>query len=101
MLWEKWKITGLSPRVRGNRREADETDCADGPIPAGAGEPYPMVHNPPPSKAYPRGCGGTTARELLGDSQRGLSPRVRGNQDHIREIRVVEGPIPAGAGEPG
>ena len=30
-------------------------------------------------KAYPRGCGGTTAIRRLACSDRGLSPRVRGN----------------------
>ena len=49
-------------------------------IPAGAGEP---VRFPPPLPrigVYPRGCGGTGSIPSTVATDRGLSPRVRGNR---------------------
>ena len=91
--------SGLSPRVRGNRVPPTMTGLS------------PRVE--PPRQfgntwitVYPRGCGGTpidcNRPPLTRDSNRGLSPRVRGNQPSPGD----EGPypryrsIPAGAGEP-
>ena len=57
---------------------------------------------PPLSRpaVYPRVCGGTRiARRRLAGPQ-GLSPRVRGNPQQFRPVRIVQGSIPACAGEP-
>ena len=51
--------TGLSPRVRGNRRRARASGRADGSIPASAGEPRPPNAPLPTQWVYPRECGGT------------------------------------------
>ena len=92
---------GLSPRVRGNLEPAAGDRRFQGSIPAGAGEP--PLHPRPPGDGgvYPRGCGGTSARQAGQTPLGGLSPRVRGNL-----IRSTRGDhrtrsIPAGAGEPG
>ncbi len=72
----------------------------DGPIPAGAGEPSSRSRVSGSWRAYPRGCGGTRPSWRLPTPPPGLSPRVRGNPQAPRAGRGVEGPIPAGAGEP-
>ena len=51
---------GLSPRVRGNRRQRRELRPADGSIPARAGEPSANVFGQVPFWVYPRACGGTS-----------------------------------------
>ena len=71
---------GLSPRVRGNHRQATGRRCLGGSIPACAGEPsatwcccwHPWV--------YPRVCGGTATERQENEAVEGLSPRVRGNR---------------------
>ena len=49
---------GLSPRVRGSRREADRDIVERGSIPAGAGEPDAETIAGLTKSVYPRGCGG-------------------------------------------
>ena len=53
------------------------------------------------TRAYPRGCGGTSVTPPAVTPGPGLSPRVRGNHGEDRDAGELEGPIPAGAGEPG
>ena len=75
--------TGLSPRVRGNRRPKEPHGSTPGSIPACAGEPD--LTNP--------------VRKFV----QGLSPRVRGNlqpESHPRRGFMLGGSIPACAGEP-
>ena len=49
---------------------------------------------------YPRVCGGTRGEDKEECNERGLSPRVRGNQCHrVRDYTMI-GSIPACAGEP-
>ena len=95
------KVVGLSPRVRGNPSEVDLEGERVGSIPACAGEPLRAFIRRPPSRVYPRVCGGTARPALHRESPGGLSPRVRGN---LRNPGVPEHPagsIPACAGEPG
>ena len=91
---------GLSPRMRGNHRPADQPVSNTGSIPAYAGEPMRRNRWPLPATVYPRVCGGTPF--LGGDSGGGggLSPRMRGNPivGLIRTFGI--GSIPAYAGEP-
>ena len=92
--------SGLSPRVRGNRRRFPGGDTLPGTIPACAGEPAPHRASAPGAGDYPRVCGGTfdPSGETL--NVKGLSPRVRGNRaDHVVGS-AGEGTIPACAGEP-
>ena len=111
---------GLSPRVRGNRKELFESIQGAGSIPACAGEPgmdtprfspdqvYPRVCGEPTisnscsrcRRVYPRVCGGTRAFPLDLPYQAGLSPRVRGNLLCDTNPHISNGSIPACAGEP-
>ena len=91
---------GLSPRVRGNQVPPGEVQPGRGSIPACAGEPATAAAMPFPSTVYPRVCGGTRPRLVLGAAYGGLSPRVRGNLMQSG-VRVGYGrSIPACAGEP-
>ena len=71
--------TGLSPRVRGNRRRLADGFRIRGSIPASAGEPQESGYKPQSLRVYPRECGGTFFHVLIRDPAEGLSPRVRGN----------------------
>ena len=48
-------------------------------IPAYAGEPRGCSPLPANGQVYPRVCGGTAGMSDMGESARGLSPRMRGN----------------------
>ena len=71
---------GLSPRVRGNRR-----DCA-------------LAYFS--TQVYPRECGGTVCPRRICVAGLGLSPRVRGNHPIVYYLSCESGSIPASAGEP-
>ena len=92
---------GLSPQVRGNRLGMLSQGFAQGPIPAGAGEPVQGDFGPLIGGAYPRRCGGTGRNRKQTAAEPGLSPQVRGNHANARPVLLCRGPIPAGAGEPG
>ena len=53
------RTSGLSPRVRGNPREANSSKDPRRSIPAGAGEPRRQESALRTKRVYPRGCGGT------------------------------------------
>ena len=71
--------SGLSPRVRGNRRRRAPRRQRGGSIPACAGEPATGAPGRGPRRVYPRVCGGTTSSPSTPNAISGLSPRVRGN----------------------
>ena len=93
-------MTGLSPRVRGNRRRHRHAPRPVGSIPARAGEPVPSVAAEGVPQVYPRACGGTIGTRPEDDLDHGLSPRVRGNRAPDLSIHRLRGSIPARAGEP-
>ncbi len=72
-------INGLSPRVRGNHASQSRCPGRPGSIPACAGEPRRSLMMPSIAAVYPRVCGGTASRTAARASEKGLSPRVRGN----------------------
>ena len=92
--------SGLSPRRRGNLREAMSIIRCIGSIPAQAGEPHVGKHSVRSRQVYPRAGGGTACRETLSALSTGLSPRRRGNPTAGRRTAVGSGSIPAQAGEP-
>ena len=92
--------TGLSPRVRGNRRPTSVAKWVRGSIPACAGEPGTMMVRCSGDEVYPRVCGGTARSNRAMSSVHGLSPRVRGNQHLAQGCGHRVGSIPACAGEP-
>ena len=74
------RLSGLSPRVRGNRKRPHRSGGTWRSIPARAGEPGTA---PPASRetpVYPRACGGTPLPTRISTLRVGLSPRVRGNR---------------------
>ena len=91
---------GLSPRVRGNLRDALLQLHSSRSIPAGAGEPVSRRAPGTSTRVYPRGCGGTDIVCPRQDGMQGLSPRVRGNHQAVDVGTDTHGSIPAGAGEP-
>ena len=94
--WSK----GLSPRGRGNLRKPFQHSQYQRSIPAWAGEPPKTFSTLTISTVYPRVGGGTSAMLGIISSQRGLSPRGRGNRRGYRFIQGQSGSIPAWAGEP-
>ena len=92
--------TGLSPRVRGNQRNLWQHHRTLGSIPARAGEPFATLVLKELLRVYPRACGGTNAVNHRGRAELGLSPRVRGNLQRLRDRREGNRSIPARAGEP-
>ncbi len=93
--------TGLSPRVRGNRRLIQERIADAGSIPARAGEPEHGPTTPQRRGVYPRACGGTESKSVAQSTLTGLSPRVRGNREQVNQVAAASRSIPARAGEPG
>ena len=115
------RLTGLSPRVRGNQgldlmpvfligsiparagEPCGPAPCGEqkyGSIPARAGEPGPGSDTSIPDWVYPRACGGTVRTGAMGEQKYGLSPRVRGNRVELRLDLGNNRSIPARAGEP-
>ena len=91
---------GLSPRVRGNHSLRNTKHLCKGPIPACAGQPQGCLCHLRPRRAYPRVCGATFSVANARKFVAGLSPRVRGNHWHPKRVALLQGPIPACAGQP-
>ena len=91
---------GLSPRLRGNLLGVVKVMSLDGSIPALAGEPICSWVSLPSSRVYPRACGGTPGQPPVVPEPEGLSPRLRGNPNHLRLSPSRTWSIPALAGEP-
>ena len=95
-----WPMVGLSPRVRGNRRERTRPRTYRGSIPARAGEPSRAPLCRTPGRVYPRACGGTTFVVTVTSPITGLSPRVRGNPSPSLRMPPSKGLSPRVRGEP-
>ena len=94
-------IRGLSPRMRGNRRQMERRRLEQRSIPAYAGEPPRRKAPRTRYEVYPRVCGGTAQSQRGGILAYGLSPRMRGNRGPGGRWAGWGGSIPAYAGEPG
>ena len=93
-------VTGLSPRVRGNRWRAGRGVWRGRSIPACTGKPATPSMAAQHSRVYPRVYGETDAGALVIVGPGGLSPRVRGNQSHCHSGLWSQGSIPACTGKP-
>ena len=91
---------GLSPRMRGNQPRRQYGSYKVGSIPAYAGEPVLPGDYEGKVKVYPRVCGGTGRPAQNPLSERGLSPRMRGNRILTAAMPPYIRSIPAYAGEP-
>ena len=94
--------TGLSPRVRGNRRKPVRPSTTAGSIPARAGQPWCRTSPSRFGWVYPRACGATFTASAVAAVYTGLSPRVRGNHiSSVSQSRIhILRSIPARAGQP-
>ena len=91
---------GLSPRVRGSLQGKGGVSGRLGSIPACAGEPSRQRCRLRQTGVYPRVCGGAHTLPTLDSQLEGLSPRVRGSHPLNRYVEILQGSIPACAGEP-
>ena len=89
---------GLSPRLRGNHDVMRVNRPFLRSIPAPAGEPRRTGRHQQRNAVYPRACGGTPPHWTASATERGLSPRLRGNHDVMRVNRPSHHGSPAGAG---
>ena len=94
------RLSGLSPRVRGNQGGFASLPACHGSIPARAGEPTEGAKLTWWRWVYPRACGGTVTLRVSLYRFMGLSPRVRGNPGGGGVAGQWPGSIPARAGEP-
>ena len=86
--------------MRGNHADKVGVHVQQRSIPACAGEPRGSRRLTLPIRVYPRVCGGTDLARIPTLYPRGLSPRVRGNQQCYPFHNGCSGSIPACAGEP-
>ena len=93
-------VSGLSPRVRGNRAGAMGAVATTGSIPARTGEPRGGQHCRGQSRVYPRAYGGTARARWAPWRRPGLSPRVRRNLEEYAQVGAYDRSIPARTGEP-
>ena len=93
-------VRGLSPRVRGNPRQALNGLVRERSIPACTGEPEGQAIPHSRVEVYPRVYGGTGWRRCCVRCLAGLSPRVRGNPLYSTADRAGCRSIPACTGEP-
>ena len=91
---------GLSPRLRGNRRQSADVGAIGRSIPAPAGEPRARFVPKQLRWVYPRACGGTQTARIVKYQLLGLSPRLRGNREAQEDTATEQRSIPAPAGEP-
>ena len=100
MIKDDKNALGLSPHMRGNLQVRKGEKATQGSIPAHAGEPRPLMMTAGYSRVYPRTCGGTTQKYLDELKAKGLSPHMRGNPTTPPCPVIINGSIPAHAGEP-
>ena len=91
---------GLSPRGRGNQVRYGHWLSTLRSIPAWAGQPITIAAPQFLQSVYPRVGGATPRMGWWGDSDRGLSPRGRGNRSSGHSWRIGGRSIPAWAGQP-
>ena len=94
------RITGLSPRGRGNPVQIVRSNLDIGSIPAWAGKPAIRGNLLRVGQVYPRVGGETISCRLLRSRGAGLSPRGRGNRSNAVVIAEARRSIPAWAGKP-
>ena len=98
--YRKAKVSGLSPRGRGNRSPTRMTGPRIRSIPAWAGEPQAERWAGRHCWVYPRVGGGTHSKRRRWGRTWGLSPRGRGNREGGPAVFHNDRSIPAWAGEP-
>ena len=77
----------------------DGYDDFTGLIPASAGQTNRVGEFHPVIRAHPRECGADAVGISTSAGGQGSSPRVRGRRHALRQIHVIQGLIPASAGQ--
>ena len=85
--------------MRGRRPRWQLVQRWRGLIPAGAGQTVPSLSTLRKAWAHPRGCGADPLTALVRGLHPGSSPRVRGRLDNGNLHVLLQGLIPAGAGQ--
>ncbi len=96
--WE-FDVSGSSPRVRGRQTTPTMKDDSDRLIPASAGQTSSRQKPAPSPKAHPRECGADVTLGNVSPGRWGSSPRVRGRPKLLEPQQILEGLIPASAGQ--
>ena len=91
--------SGPSPRVRGKPPVRSPPKTATRSIPARTGETPRAPARFVSTRVHPRACGGNLPSLVLKSAQNGPSPRVRGKLVGVGGSPMVDGSIPARAGE--
>ena len=97
-LWVSRLCRGSSPRVRGTRLLEPFRFPSPGIIPACAGNTGVYGENLFANRDHPRVCGEHLAVSSIDCLLRGSSPRVRGTHKADVPYRIIQGIIPACAG---
>ncbi len=92
--------TGLSPCVRGYRRDSNRRPLVYGSIPVCTGLPRKMRQSPERGRVYPRVYGATPEPGQGAGADLGLSPCVRGYLGGRKGLVLEEGSIPVCTGLP-
>ncbi len=93
-------VKGPSPRGRGNPNRLNGCSAGAGTIPAWAGEPNTLLSQFIGLRDHPRVGGGTANHRMGHQLAKGPSPRGRGNLCNFIGHELLDGTIPAWAGEP-
>ena len=101
-LKPSWPLitAGLSPRMRGNQINRDLDRVVHGSIPTHAGKPTQRLPWAAFRRVYPHACGETEFAQNLFWKRPGLSPRMRGNLEDLKQLGRDAGSIPTHAGKP-
>ena len=86
--------------MRGSLNDTVRLDALLGSIPARAGQPSWRSRQPCPCRVHPRACGAAMAKFLTREPIPGPSPRVRGSRQVFSGHLLLQGSIPARAGQP-
>ena len=93
-------VTGLSPRLRGSRRDPIWNGGVVRSIPAPTGKPCDGATAARGRRVYPRAYGEATSHPFFFSSVTGLSPRLRGSHVEAVPSGAVLRSIPAPTGKP-
>ncbi len=91
---------GLSPLARGNLLSGVGGAVGCGSIRARAGQPCSLGGPARLGKVYPRSRGATFTGNVVRRTNLGLSPLARGNLVELVQPVLMQGSIPARAGQP-
>ena len=92
-------VTGPSPLARGKPSGLPHGQLQAGTIPARAGETVNLRSQPTAVRDHPRSRGGNARPVYARSSEKGPSPLARGKPICVHSFAVVQGTIPARAGE--